>query len=210
MFIALGGLLFLLSLAIVLMGPFKAVYESIQLGRCGFLCPQLWSLIRFLYFKVPLVQSLWNVLPDPPPDFWYAFLLTPLPATCIYHAVFFGPFTFATGTYLWSLTTRTKNDAFERGVADTFPRGSYASNMSNNPVIQISGPINAQNAQGPISVEQKIENVLNQAANSNPNFRRTTRSFSKTPLGLIIIGAIGSVVAIVIGQIILINFGLVH
>ena len=121
---------------------------------------------------------IWFWLPDAPPEFWYLALLSPI-GLC---AAFFLLFTFFLDSERRNLATALK-DALARARVGRFNQQTNAQSVG------------SMNAGRDIRID-KIEQTIN----NSPEIKNWDNSFVKSPLGQIIIAAVGGLLAILLGK----------
>ena len=181
----------------VLVAITKAVYYSVQQTLCPDwpeFCYRVRNIIEAVYGfdTVNPVRWFWQAFPDVPFELWFKSLFGPAGATIIF---LFGYSLYLQnkGSQLRADVIAVRRDAQKRRISDTYEgRGSTTETKT-----QSIGPIHAS---GNVNIHQEM--------NKDPRIKESGKDFSKTPFGLIIIAIVCNVIAIVIGQLILVATGL--
>jgi hypothetical protein len=171
----LAWVLLLATLSIVFMAVAKAVYFLVK--DCSlFVCGPIQNGIAYAVNNVFFLGWLWEWLPEVPPDLWYLALFNSIGLS----AIFFFPF---------SLFLQRKRRDLAAALREALARARVEAFRPKSTTSQSVGPIQAG---GNVTVEQTI--------NNNPEIRDWDKSFSKSPLGQIVIAAAGGFLAWLAGK----------
>jgi hypothetical protein len=163
------------TFSILLTAIAKGLYQDLLRSGCPVLFCNLWNGIAWGINNTFFLRWLWVWLPDVPPDSWYLALLSPI-GLCL---VFF---------LLFALFMEKQRRDLRAALRDARHRDRVESfNPKSN--SQFVGSIQAG---GNVSVEQTL--------NNNPEIRDWDKSFSKSPLGQIIIAVVGGFLVLLAGK----------
>ena len=173
---------FLLARLVLPLGTFSILLTAIAKGYQDLLrsgCPvpvcNLWNGIAWAINNIFFLRWLWMWLPDVPPDSWYLALLSPIGLCLVFFLLF---------ALFMEKQRRDLGAALRAALArDRVERFSRRSNS------QFVGPIQTV---GNVSVEQTI--------NNNLEIRDWDKSFSKSPLGQMIIAVVGGFLVLLAGK----------
>jgi hypothetical protein len=174
-----GVVLPLGTFSIVLTALAKGAYSDIVGSGCSSrFCVLIQNAIAFTVNDIFFLGWWWVRLGDVPFDSWYLALLSPIGLCAAYLlplSLFF--------RQQWRDLRAALREARHRARVESFNPKSNS---------QLVGPIQAG---GNVSVEQTI--------NNNPEIRDWDKSFSKSPLGQIIIAVVGGLLVLLAGKLII-------
>jgi len=133
-------------------------------------CASIQSVIEWFISTFFFLRWLWFGLPNVPPDFWYLSLVNSIGLTAVF---FFG----------FSLFL----DNIRRKLSSALSEADHRARVESFNTRSNSQTVGSIQAGGNVSIEQKIDN--------SPEIREWDRSFFKSPLGQIIIAAVGGFLA---------------
>jgi hypothetical protein len=157
---------------------FVALNQAQGCGPAQHLCDALQNGIADVVNSPFFPSRIWLWLPDVPPQFWYLALLSPV-GLC---AAFFLLFTFFLDHERRNLSAALK-EALAKARVDRF-------NQQTN-----SQSVGSMKAGRDIKIE-KIEQTIN----NSPELRNWDSSFVKSPVGQIIIAAVGGFLSFLLGK----------